>query len=393
MVEFLMPSLGADMEAGTLVEWLVSPGDQIARGQVVAVVETEKGAIEIESFQVGAVERLLVEPGTKVPVGTPLALLRDTGAPVAAPAPAKQAPPGAPLPPPPAVAAPKAAAPAPIPKREAPAAPVAAVAPARASPAARKRAAELGVSLLGLAGSGPDGAVTVADVERAAAPRPGLAPMRAAIAAAMSRSKREIPHYYLATNIDLSRVLVWLATENERRPVAERLIPAVVLLKAVARTLRRFPELNGHFTDGAFRPSEAVHLGIAIALRQGGLVAPALHEADTLEIGEFMARFRDLVGRARAGGLRSSELSDSTVTVTNLGDQGVETVLPVIFPPQVAMIGFGAIGERPWAIDGALAVRRVVTASLAADHRVSDGHRGALFLQALGQSLQEPEAP
>jgi pyruvate dehydrogenase E2 component (dihydrolipoamide acetyltransferase) len=215
--------------------------------------------------------------------------------------------------------------------------------------------------------------------------------MRRAIAAAMARSKREIPHYYLSVDIDVSRARAWLEAENTRRPVAERLLFAAVLLKASALAVRLVPEVNGFFVDGTFRPSKAVHLGVAISLRHGGLVAPAIHDADTKTISELQAALNDLVARARAGRLRSSELSDSTITITNLGDQGVGAAFGVIYPPQVALVAFGNVGERPWASGGMLGVRPVVTASLSADHRVSDGHRGGLYLAEIDRLLQKPE--
>jgi pyruvate dehydrogenase E2 component (dihydrolipoamide acetyltransferase) len=137
-------------------------------------------------------------------------------------------------------------------------------------------------------------------------------------------------------------------------------------------------------------PSPAVHLGVAISLRDGGLVAPALHDADRLALDELMRRLRDLVRRARAGSLRSSELSDPTITVTNLGEQGTDTVFGIIYPPQVAIVGFGRVIERPWSVGGQIVSRPVVTASLSADHRVTDGHRGARFLAAVERLLQEP---
>jgi pyruvate dehydrogenase E2 component (dihydrolipoamide acetyltransferase) len=207
----------------------------------------------------------------------------------------------------------------------------------------------------------------------------------------MARSKREIPHYYLATTIDMTAAMAWLEEENRRRPVAERLLPAVLLMKATALALAAVPELNGTYGEDGFRPSESVHLGWAIALRGGGLIAPGIHDAETKSLGELMAALRDLVQRARKGGLRSSELSDSTITVTSLGDQGVDSVQGVIFPPQVAIVGFGTVVTRPWVVDGEVVARPVITATLSADHRVSDGHRGALFLQALDRHLQEPE--
>ena len=389
MSEFRMPSLGADMEAGTLVDWLKRPGDPVKRGDVVAVVETQKGAIEIEIFEAGVLGAILVTPGQKVPVGAVLALV-DGGAGATAQAP-----------PPPAV-------PPAMPRPEARVAPTAAVPIAavgagrvRISPAARKRAAELGVSVGGLAGTGPDGALTLADVERAAKPAapapppPKAAPaeaMRQAIGAAMARSKRDIPHYYLSTSIDLSAAFAWIETANASRPVTGRLIYGVLLLKAVALALRKVPELNGYWAGGRLQPSAAIHIGWAISLRGGGLIAPALHDVDRKPVDDLMAEFRDLVQRARTGGLRSSELADSTITVTSLGEQGPEAVFGIIYPPQVALIGFGAPAMRPAVFNGAVAARTMMQATLSGDHRASDGHRGGVFLNALDKILQKPEA-
>jgi len=381
MAEFRMPSLGADMEAATLVEWLKKPGDPVSRGDVIAVVETEKGAIEIEVFQTGTLETLLAQPGEKIAVGAPMALIRSEGetapvAPVARPV-TFEIKPAAPISPP--AIAPRG--PAPGPPRPG----------IHASPAARKRANELGIKIEKVSGSGPDGAITVSDVERAAKALPGPAAMREVIGVAMARSKREISHYYLGHTVDFEPALRWIEAENLNRPVPERMLYGVVLLKAVARALRDYPEFNGYWTDGQFRPSESIHLGVAIALAQGGLIAPAIHDADKLSLSQLMAALRDLVGRARMGGLRSSELSDATITVTNLGEQGTESVFPVIYPPQVAIVGFGMILERPWVVEGAVIPRRVIVSSLAADHRVSDGRRGARFLTAVGGLLQEPQ--
>ena len=215
--------------------------------------------------------------------------------------------------------------------------------------------------------------------------------MRQAIAAAMTKSKREIPHYYLGTHIDVAHAQVWLAQGNAKRPVRGRVLFAAVLLKAVAVALQEVPELNGFWVDGAFRPATTVHLGVGIALRGGGLIAPAIHDAQQRSVPELMAALGDLIERARSGSVRSSELADATVTVTNLGDQGVEAVYGVIYPPQVALVGFGRIVERPWADNGSLCVRPVLQATLSADHRASVGHRGALFLAALDRLLQSPE--
>jgi pyruvate dehydrogenase E2 component (dihydrolipoamide acetyltransferase) len=214
--------------------------------------------------------------------------------------------------------------------------------------------------------------------------------MRQAIASAMSRSKREIPHYYLSTTIDLHRAMTWLTEENLRRPVTERLLYGVLLLKAAALALREVPELNAVWDGTHVVPSAAIHVGVAISLRQGGLVAPALHDTDRQGLDELMRNFRDLVARARTGTLRSSELTDPTITVTSLGEQGAEAVFGIINTPQVALVGFGKVVERPWVVDGQVVPRPVVMATLSGDHRASDGHRGGLFLAAVDRLLQEP---
>ncbi|WP_310450908.1 dihydrolipoamide acetyltransferase family protein [Sulfuritalea sp.] len=390
MIEFKLPALGSDMDEGTLLEWKVGVGDTVRKGQVVAIVDTSKAAVDIESWQEGTVHSLIAEPGQKMPVGTVMATLLEAGE--AAPArvgAGDTAPAPAPAP---------AAAAAPAPRR-------------MISPAARKHAEEKGIDLDRVTGSGPHGAVTLDDVERAVAGAPvtpvaaelpaaaleqgkpidRTADMRRTIAAAMSRSKREIPHYYVAEDIPLAKALAWLQAANAARPMPERLLPAALLLKGVAMALQRYPELNGYWRDGEFQAAQAIHLGVAISLRQGGLIAPALLDAGSKTLTQLMQELTDLVKRTRAASLRSSEMSQATVTVTNLGDQGAQAVFGVITPPQVALVGFGRVAERPWAENGGLKVLPVVTASLAADHRVSDGHRGALFLRELNDLLQRPE--
>jgi pyruvate dehydrogenase E2 component (dihydrolipoamide acetyltransferase) len=415
---FSMPSLGADMDAGTLVEWLVKPGDRVARGDVVAVVETQKGAIEIEIFEEGVIERLEAEVGDKLPVGAPLARLRASDEAPAEPArheahAASAVASAANI----SVAVPRPDAPKPAPApAPAPAvAPVLVASSTRAgppsSPAARHRAAEAGIDLAALTGTGPGGAILLTDVETALqtpagpevppgpqiqlrpASKPGLDPeaMRAAIAAAMARSKREIPHYYLSHTIDLQRASDWLAAKNAERPPERRLLMGALFVKATALAARAVPGMNGHYEERAFHPSEAVHAGVAVALRGGGLIAPAIRETQALALDELMAAMRDVVARARTGRLRSSEMTDGTITVSSMGETGAEALFGVIYPPQVALVGFGTPVRRPWVVGEALAVRAVVTASLAADHRVSDGRRGARFLVEIERLLQEPE--
>ncbi|MFD8705116.1 dihydrolipoamide acetyltransferase family protein [Kitasatospora sp. NPDC059648] len=453
MAEFTMPALGADMTEGTLMEWLVHPGDRVTRGDTVAVVDTVKAAIEVECFETGTVERLLVEPGTTVPVGTPLAIIA-AGAPAAGESEPTEAP--RPVPQPAARTEPRAAPVAtPLVRHLAETSGVnltavhgtgpggritradvaSAVPPAalardrtqerrptssvhgrgdrlRATPLARRLAAEAGIDLETVNGTGDQGAVRASDVRAVVgggpAPEPEWAPepsaavppeapagrraaMRRAIGDLMARSKREIPHYYLATTVDLSTTMRWLRERNRDLPVPERLIAAAPLLKAAALAAREVPQLNGFWTADGFSPSPAIHLGVAVALRGGGLVAPAIHDAADLPVPDLMAALRDLVARARAGRLRGSETADPTITVTSLGDQGVEAVFGVIYPPQVALVGLGKVVERPWAADGMLGVRPVVTATLSADHRASDGATGARYLAAFDGLLQRPE--
>jgi pyruvate dehydrogenase E2 component (dihydrolipoamide acetyltransferase) len=207
----------------------------------------------------------------------------------------------------------------------------------------------------------------------------------------MAHSKKTIPHYYLSTTIDMGVALEWMRTVNAQRAISARLVPSALLLKAAARAAAQIPEMNGFYTDDQFQPSTAVHVGVAVALRHGGLVAPAIHDADALALDTLMERLKDLVGRARGGHLRRSEMADPTITVTSLGDLGVDVVFGVIYPPQVALVGFGAVREQPVARAGLLGVRPVVTATLSADHRVSDGLRGARYLAALDELLQKPE--
>jgi pyruvate dehydrogenase E2 component (dihydrolipoamide acetyltransferase) len=507
--EFLMPSLGAGMDVGRVLEWYVEPGDRISRGGIIALVETDKANIEVEVFEAGVVEELLVETGTKVPVGTPLArIAAEVPAPTTDAGPSGTEPSGAeasgagpiveedepavteataePV----AVGATDAAAPAetwgidehpfaisPLVRRQAKEAGVdlttvhgtgpagaitrhdvaaataaTATAPpatlpspaaipgaagARSSPYARRLAAERDLDRAALKGSGPGGALLARDVVGGPAtvasatappetappdtafpapepsprgptspaptgaretPKPGAGgdgdrglAMRQAIARAMERSNRDIPHYHLAETVDVDATLRWLTERNAELPPAARVLPAAVVLKATALALREFPDLNGYWVDDAFRPGEGIHLGVAINLRRGGLLAPAMRDVDQRSLDEVMEALKDLVQRTRAGGLRGSELTDPTITVSNLGDTGVESIHGVITPPQVALVGVGRITERPWAVDGLLAVRRTLALSLAGDHRASDGHRGGRFLAAIATNLTRPE--
>jgi pyruvate dehydrogenase E2 component (dihydrolipoamide acetyltransferase) len=388
MIEFKMPALGSDMDEGTLDEWLVKPGDKVTRGQVVAVVETTKAAVEVECWHEGTVHELLVPVGETVAVGTVLATMLAPGE-KAQRRPKVSVKPAAAAAAPPDATTPAAAAPTAAHRRR------------WVSPAARRVAVSLGVDVETVTGTGPQGAVTISDVEHAAAlvTKPKAKPtaadratqVRRSIAAAMSRSKREIPHYYLADEVAMENALSWLTERNAERPITERVLPAVLQLKAVALAAQRFSEFNGFWRGDAFEAAAAVHVGVAVSLRGGGLVAPAIHDVADKKLDELMSDLTDLVARARAFSLRSSEMSDPTITVTNLGDQGVDMVFGVIYPPQVALVGFGKPAQRVYVIDGGIRVVTTVQATLAADHRASDGHRGALFLAAINELLQQPD--
>jgi pyruvate dehydrogenase E2 component (dihydrolipoamide acetyltransferase) len=464
--EFTMPSLGADMDEGKLVEWLVKPGDQVAKGDIVAVVETAKAIMEVECFRDGVVQRIIVEPGTTVPVGAPMATLAAPGAPTA-PAPPRAEtltepePVAAPTAVPPQVPryfAPPMPATGPLIRRLAtelgvdlatvqgtgrggaitradvrqaanelaatpqPAAttppPTAVPQPhvgARISPYARQLAEQLGIDLTTVSGTGRGGAIRADDVRAAAAApaaREAAAPerperpamveepdaatrraeaARLATAKLMARSKREIPHYYLRTTVDLTDALAWIRERNRELPVGERILPAALFLRATAIAAGQVSALNGFWEDDHFVPATSINLGVPVSLRGGGLITPAIADAAGLKLPELAVRMRELATRAKAGRLRGSELTGATITVTNLGDLGVELVYGVIYPPQVALVGVGRIVERPWAVDGLLGIRPVVTVTLSADHRASDGATGARFLDALSRSLSQPE--
>lgn len=384
MSEFKMPSLGADMESAVLMEWLVKEGDPVTKGQVIAEVETSKGVIEIEVFEDGIVEKILVEEETECAVGTPLALIRskdksDKSLSEQTTATSKKE------------EATQSES-SPVEKQ-----PVQEKASGetriKASPAARKKAQEMGIDLASAA-AGSEGVVQLKDLQtsvRTEEKPPALSGMRQAIAKAMSHSNAEIPHYYLSVSINMTPALKWLAELNTKRSIQERILPAALLIRAVVRALEEVPELNGYWQDDNHLISTSINPGIAIALRKGGLLTPALINAQDMNLDQTMQALDDLITRTRANKLRGSEMTHQSITITNLGDLGVERVYGVIYPPQVAIIGLGRIIDAPWAENDALSVRKVMQATLAGDHRATDGRVGALFLDTLNKLLQQPQ--
>lgn len=447
MREFRMPSLGADMTAGTLAKWHVAAGTPVHRGMVVCDVETDKGIIEVDVLFEGTVTQLLVREGERVPVGTTLAIFdvgaaagRDATEQTTTPDAARAAP-AAPIAgrsshvPVPTAIEPHGIHATPSARQLAhqhaidlhgvrPTGPHALITRADvlasveaahtrterkriwASPRARRRAAELGMDLRALVPSGPDGSIVERDVLSALGPvaepppaqtLPGprkpatmASGWREAVARATARSKREIPHFYLSTKVDMTNAERFLETVNADRPASERVLAGVLFVKAVALAARKVPELNARFESESPEIAEDVHVGMAISLRGGGLVAPALLDADRKDLETLGREAFDLVDRARRGTLRSSEMSAPTITVTSLGDRGVETIVPVIIAPQTAIVGFGTIVSRPWVVGDAVLPRPIVEITLAADHRVAGGREGSLFLRTVTRYLHDP---
>jgi pyruvate dehydrogenase E2 component (dihydrolipoamide acetyltransferase) len=403
--DFALPSLGADMDTGKVIEWCVEIGDTVARGDIMCVVHTEKSDIDVEIWHGGVIEEFLVEVGEEIDVGTPIARIRgEGGAPPKEPVerdmptvlaregsgdgayPAPDDDPGERVP-----AAATTAAP--------PAAPAVGRGAVPASPYARRLAREKGLDLGTVRGTGPGGAVVAADVTAAPAAeaKPSTAEpdsMRRLIAERMSKANRDIPHYHLSLDVDVGEVFDQLAALNETLPIAERILPAALYVHAVGRALARHRAFNGFWVDGAFQPGEQVNVAMAISLRRGGLMTPHVERADELGLRDTMARLTELVTAARTGNLRARWMTGSTITITNLGDFGADLVHGVISPPQVGLVGIGRPRERAWVVDGEVVPRTVLTLTLAADHRATDGMTGSRFLNTIADNLTRlPEEP
>ncbi len=383
---YKMPSLGADMESGILREWKVKEKDRVKKGDVIAEIETAKGIIDAEVFEDGVVEKLLVKPNTELPVGAPMAIIRGKNEKLedlekeleklkqktskkkeekllSTNEENKEE------------------------KEE-----TTKENRVRITPVARKRAKELGVDINELAKK-IKGKISLKDVEKAAKEKTAIhtSPMRQAIAAAMSKSNREIPHYYLSTKVDVTLALNWLKELNAKKSIKDRILPAALFIRAVVKALEEVPTLNGYWIDNGLKISKEINPGIAIALRDEGLITPAILNAQDKNLDETMKSLADLIKRTRKKNLKSSEVTKQTITITNLGDLGVEEVFGVIYPPQVALVGIGKVVDGVWVENGAIAIRKVVTFSLAADHRASDGRVGATFLNKINRFLQNPK--
>lgn len=438
-----MPSFGSDMRKGTLTQWLVKEGDHIKRGDVVAVIETHKGAIDLDLFEDALIISLLVKEGEQITVGEPIARLRSIkDSENTPPRPANVADIN-----PSPVSATTAADIDPNPMSTTTAADIN-QSPADeqadshltapkgfilATPAARSFAKQQQLTLNSLFPHKMNKIVTLTMVEQAikqkqlnqqspaiaenavepadkqetakvtsnsapdraaATPKKGFEKeaMRQAISATVTRSKQQIPHYYLRQRLDITALEDYLLQVNASLAVEQRLLLAAPLLCAIARALMDNQQLNGEYIEGRFVASETVHLANAINLRGGGLIMPVIRAAQTLSPSEMMELLKQQVTRARNGSLLFSELSGGSFTVTSIGERGAEQMFAVIFPPQVAILALGSPHQEVMAVAGSIKIRSVIEASLAADHRVSDGRTGAHFLYQLNQLLQKPEA-
>lgn len=411
-----MPSFGADMETGKVVEWYAKEGDFVKKGEIIAAIETAKGIIDMEVFDDCTVQSFIVPLDEEIEVGKPIVQLVSDGVNNSTSdnvrdrvrddqvgdiadsetsfefdtATKKE------------TKVPDITVSKVILSVDA--------SGVLATPAARALAAEKYIDLTNLTGTGAAGAVCLKDVESVSTlaskkSNPNNEPkeskkrragfdsdqMRLAIAAVVSKSKREIPHYYLSLDIDLTKSEVWLEKINTERTPEQRLMINVPIMCAVGKALHKHPDFNGFYQDDYFTPAPNVHLGLAIRLRNKGLVAPAIHDADKLNAFEMMDKLKSVVERSKLGGLKQSELQDATTTLSNIGDRGCDQIFGVIFPPQVAIIGVGKINQKAMAIEGSIEVRTVVNISLAADHRVTDGQMGARFLNEINKQLQKPE--
>lgn len=395
--DYFMPSLGADMDEGSVIEWLVGVGDRVERGQVIARVETEKSDIDIEIWQPGTIAEIIVEPGRIVPVGATL-LRIDTGETMEMPAPV--------LPTPKEMERPGIDARHHVesePDRDVKRPGASGV--VWATPLARHLAGEQGIELSNVAGTGPDGAVRATDLDHEVGDVPLTADqpddmarpsrtdrIRSVIAVRMTRSNDEIPHYRLQRDVDLTGLLAHLSSINEPRPVADRVLPAAAFVRSVAIAAAKHPELNGTWLDHRFHPGVGINVSVAISLRGGGLVTPTIRHADMRTLDEVMSMIKEFAMAARTGSMRSEwTASDSSITVTNLGERGADLVHGLISPPEVALVGFGRVLERPWVVDGVVTPRSMVTVTLGADHRATDGAAGSRFLNTLANALEEPE--
>ncbi|MGH2633821.1 MAG: dihydrolipoamide acetyltransferase family protein [Tepidiformaceae bacterium] len=432
--EITMPQMGADMTEGTLIRWVKQVGDHVARGDILAEVETDKATVELEAFEAGDLLKQLVGEGEVVPVGEVIGLLGDASEAV----PDIERKPRAETPARRTVERPAEPVAAAAQQESSPSARTTAVAtPAtiddgrvRISPVARRMATEAGLDVHGLSGSGPDGRILRRDVEAAVAgrgapaaapagraepsvqppvpvaanreapaaarptpvPAPGevtpLSKMRQAIARRMTQSKQSQPHYYLTLDIDMTAAMAFREQLNVAVGEGARVSVNDLIVKACALAIQKYPKFNAEYTDAGLKYHDRVNIDIGIALDEG-LLAPAILDCDSKSLGRIAADAKDLIARAKSNRLRAEEL-EGTFTITNLGAYGVEMLIGIINPPQAAILGVGSVMPQPVVRDGQVVVRDVMKVALSADHRISDGAEGARFSKEIQALLENP---
>ncbi|MEO8538967.1 MAG: dihydrolipoamide acetyltransferase family protein, partial [bacterium] len=423
-IEVTMPQMGADMTEGTIVKWFKDVGDTVTRGEMLAEIETDKANVELEAFESGTVLKLIAHEGEVVPVGEVIALLGE----------ANEATPEVDRKPPASTPAKreieadvKAAGPAPA---QAPAATTVSAPPTpsapgdsrvRISPVARKIATDAGFEFSGVKGTGPDGRILRKDIEDAIAAGPAAAPaapalpqpaakaplstgrtapaeattglskMRQAIARRMTQSKTTAPHYYLTLDVDMTPALEFRSQINANATDAQKVSINDLIVKACAIAIERHPKFNAEFHDTGLTMHERINVCIGIAM-DDGLIAPAVLDCQSKSLGRIAIETKDLVARAKSGHLKADEYSEGTFTITNLGAYGVEMLIGIINPPQAAILGVGSVMPKPAVKENAVVIRQVMKLALSADHRVTDGAEGAVFIKEIQSLLEAPAA-
>lgn len=413
-VSVLMPALSPTMTEGTLARWLVKEGDAVRSGDVIAEIETDKATMEVEALDDGVVARLAVAEGTQnVAVNAVIAVLAEDGESVEEAASALGSAP-TPASPPEISASPAASAPAAQPvsapaQSSAPA--LAAVSPAQdrvfASPLARRIAADGGLNLATLSGTGPHGRIIRADVEEALAAGASAQPggitttvpaeerfvphnaMRRVIAERLQQSKQTAPHFYLSVDCEIDSLLAARKALNEAAEDGVKISVNDMVVKAAASALIAEPDVNGYFEPEGCRYFSTADICVAVAV-DGGLVTPVIHNAQSLGLADISRKTSDLASRARSGTLDPSEYAGGSFTISNLGMYGIREFAAVINPPQSAILAVGAGEQRPVVKNGELAVATVMTVTLSADHRIVDGALGARWLQAFKRAIEQP---
>lgn len=386
--EIKMPSLGADMDKGRFIEWKVKVGDHVNKDQEIAVIETPKAAVEVDSFRAGKIVEIIAKPDEVYPVGSVLAKMEldfvESGLTDSMGVPEKSSLKEATVT---ELKMQSVSEPPILRKRQ------------RVSPAARKLAEQEGVDLNQIQGSGPEGVIELQDIQKQIQMRASvstvptgesLITIREAIARTMSRSKKEIPHYYLRSKVCIDPLIETLDKINSTPTTQDRILMPAALMHILALALKKHTDMNGYYENEKFVPHSEINMGMAIALKTGGVIAPAVLGMESLDLIAVNGALKDLILRSREGKLKASELSMGTITVTNLGDLGCHEVFGVIFPPQVALIGLGQIRKEAVVDNNIVKPGFVIDITLSADHRVSDGLSGSRFLQTVSEYIAQP---